>query len=67
MITPQSVNEWRIIPRLALLMYGLVCYQVASWYMALPSPTLEQTTFSSTVWGAAALWFNFYVNSGNKK
>ena len=67
MITPDQVNEWRVIPRLALMMYGLVCYKVATWFMALPSPTVEQSAFATLIWGAAALWFNFYVTSGNKK
>lgn len=60
-------NEWRVIPRLALSMYGVMCWRVGDWFMSLPSPTAEQAAFATTIWGAAALWFNFYVTSGNKK
>lgn len=64
-MSPQLLNEWRVVPRLAVLMYGYVCWEVAAWFMALPDPNNAQSVFVSVVWGAAAAWFNFYVNSGN--
>lgn len=62
-----AINDLRIIPRLALGLYGVMCVHVGFWYMDLPAPTGNQTTFATAIWGAAALWFNFYVTSGNKK
>ena len=58
-------DTWRIIPRVLIALYGWMCYTVADWFMNLPEPSMSQVTFVSTVWGAAAAWFNFYVNSGN--
>jgi len=60
------VAMWRIIPRVFISLYGVMCYNAADWFMALPDPTIPQVTFVSTIWGAAAGWFGFYVNSGNK-
>ena len=59
-------DSWRIVPRILIALYGWMCYNVAEWFMALPDPTMSQVTFVSTVWGAAAAWFGFYVNSGNR-
>jgi hypothetical protein len=61
------LNQWRVIPRVLITLYGWMCYNVAEWFMALPEPSMPQVTFVSTVWGAAAAWFGFYVNAGGKK
>lgn len=64
MLTPQKLNEWRVMPRLLVVCYGLLVADVANWYMALPDPNAAQAAFVSTVSLAAAGVFNFYVNSG---
>jgi len=61
----KRVNQWRIIPRLMVTMYGVLFYQVAVWFMALQDPNGAQAAFVSTVVGAAAGFFGFYVKSGN--
>jgi hypothetical protein len=66
MLTPAQVNEWRVIPRLLVMMYGFFAVHVGSWFMSLPDPTGAQSAFVSTIWGAAAAWFGFYCNSGSK-
>lgn len=45
-------------------LYGSVCWLTFSWYTGLADPTGEQTTFASVIWGAAAVWFGFYANTG---
>lgn len=66
-LTPKKFDEWRIVPRLLVMLYGLFCFYVGQWFMALPTPSMEQTTFATAIWAAASVWFGFYVNSGNKK
>lgn len=66
MITPEFVNEWRIIPRLILALYGYVFWDVINWFMTLPEPGNAQAMFVSTVVGAAPAFFGLYVNSGGK-
>jgi hypothetical protein len=61
------VDRWRIIPRVLIALYGWMAYSAADWFMNLPDPTIAQVTFVSTIWGAAAAWFGFYVNSTGKK
>ena len=53
------------MPRALILLYGYQCHMVLEWYISLDDPTLHQAAFISTIWGAAAVWFGFYVNSGN--
>jgi len=65
-MTPQQFNDWRLAPRLLVIMYGIVCWQTFTWFTGLPAPTTQQVTFASTIWGAAGVWFGFYVNSGGR-
>lgn len=67
MMTAQIINDLRIIPRLAILFYLYSCAYVGLWYMELAIPTINQTTFATSIWACGAAWFAFYVNSGNKK
>lgn len=64
-ITPELINKWRIIPRVIVVLYGYTFWQIVEWFMALPEPSNTQAMFVSTVVGAAAAFFGFYVNSGS--
>ncbi len=64
MLTPELVNRWRVIPRIAMLFYFSLVWKTSSWFMELATPTAEQAAFATGVVGAAAVWFGFYVNSG---
>lgn len=60
-------NNWRVIPRLLIFLYGYMFYNVTEWFMTLPEPSNPQAAFLSTFVGAGAAWFGLYVNSGNTK
>lgn len=62
-LTPNHLDRWRIIPRLLILTYMIVFYQVTVWFMALPEPNNAQAGFVSVIVGAGAAWFGLYVNS----
>lgn len=63
---PEAVDRWRVAPRLFVLGYGWLMWDVAHWFMALPDPNAAQSAFVSTMTGVAAAIFGFYVNSGRK-
>lgn len=65
--TPESVDEWRVIPRVVVACYSVMLWTVCHWFMALPDPTGPQSAFVSTIVGAAAGFFGFYVNSGKRR
>ena len=62
-----AVDQWRIFPRIFITTYIYLLYKVVTWYMALPSPTMEQSGLVSIVVGAGAAWFGLYVNSAAKE
>ena len=64
--TSDEFDRWRVMPRVLVALYGFVCWQTFVWFTALPDPTASQTTFATGIWGAAAAWFGFYVNSGGR-
>ena len=63
-LSPETVNKWRIIPRMIVVLYGYTFWKVADWFMSLPEPTGPQAAFVSTIVGAGAAFFGLYVNSG---
>jgi hypothetical protein len=65
-ITPQLVNDWRIVPRIFISLYGYVFYETVTWFMALPDPTMAQSGFVSVIVGSGAGFFGLYVGSGRK-
>jgi hypothetical protein len=66
-ITAQGLNNWRVVPRLLIGLYGYVFYETVTWFMALPNPTMAQSGFVSVIVGAGAAWFGLYVSSGGTK
>jgi len=64
MITPERLDDWRIVPRALILSYMIVFYQTCNWFMKLPDPNNAQAGFVSVVVGAGAAWFGLYVNKG---
>lgn len=62
--TPETLNRWRVIPRIIVALYGYTFYEVCAWFMSLPDPTTQQAGFVSTIVGAGAAFFGLYVNSG---
>lgn len=62
MITPETLDKWRIWPRLIITLYGLAFYQTTQWFMSLPDPTNAQSGFVSVMIGAGAGFYGIYVN-----
>lgn len=63
-MTPEQVNDWRIIPRALMGLYGWVCFDTHQWFTSLQDPTNAQQLYANVIWGAAAVWFGLYVKSG---
>ena len=64
---PETLDNWRVIPRLLIFMYAVVFYQTMDWFMLLDNPNNAQAGFVSVIVGAGAAWFGLYVNSGSGK
>jgi len=64
----QAVDSWRIFPRAFLSVYMYLLYYTTFWFMALETPSFEQSGLISIVVGAGAAWFGLYAGtSGSSK
>ena len=64
----QAVDSWRIFPRMFLSVYMYLLYYTTFWFMALESPSFEQSGLISIVVGAGAAWVGLYAGtSGSSK
>ena len=63
----RAVDSWRIFPRVFITTYIFLLYKVVIWYMALSSPTMEQSGLVSIVVGAGAAWFGLYTGTSKSK
>ena len=61
-----AIDQWRIFPRIFISTYIFLLYKVVIWYMALQTPTMEQSGLVSVVVGAGAAWFGLYTGSSKK-
>jgi hypothetical protein len=66
-MSPDLLNDYRIVPRLMVAGYGFELHQISMWFMSLQDPTGAQAAFVSTWVGASAAVFGLYTNSGNKQ
>jgi hypothetical protein len=66
-MSPQQLNEWRIIPRLLMLAMLVMTYRVVEWFMTLGAPTLEQAGLVSVMTGALTGAFGLFLGSGKKE
>ena len=64
---PQFLSNWRMIPRVFMLLYGVAFYETMQWFMSLSEPNNAQAGFVSVVVGAGAAWFGLYVNGKPSK
>ena len=62
----EIIDAYRIVPRLLMIGYACLLWWSSGWYMGLPDPTTQQTSFISILWGACGLITGWYFNTGRK-
>ena len=63
----KAITEYKIIPRLMMLAFTLMAWNVCDWFMGLGvDATTQQTAFVSTIVGAATGAFAVWVGSESK-
>ena len=62
----QKILEWKIIPRLMMLMMSISAWRVVEWFMTLPDPTSQQAALVSVVTGAMTGAFAVWMNHEGK-
>jgi len=66
-MTPEQLDDWRVMPRLLIFVMIIMTYRVVEWFMTLPDPTLEQAGLVSVMTGALTGAFGLFLGSGRKE
>jgi|TARA_B100002019_G_scaffold116313_1_gene99928 hypothetical protein len=67
MIKPETLDQWRILPRVLILAMIIMTYRVVEWFMDLPDPNPEQAALVSVMTGALTGAFGLFLGSGKKE
>lgn len=59
-MTPEQLNEWRIVPRFSLLWFFGISTYLCMWFTGLAEPSTQQVTFVSTVFASGPAWIGLY-------
>ena len=63
----KEILEWKILPRLMMLIMTIMSWRCAEWFMSLEDPTAPQSAFVSIVMGAMTGAFGIWMGGENKK
>jgi hypothetical protein len=58
------LDVYRVMPRMALVGWGFMLYEVGLWFMGLKAPDPAQSAFIVAVYGATPFILNFYMQQG---
>ena len=61
------LDDWKVLPRLMMLVVTILTYKSVFWFMALPDPSNAQAGLVSVCMGALTGCFGIWVNGENKK
>ena len=60
------IDDYKVFPRLMMLVVTILTYQSVHWYMGLDDPTIQQSGLVSVCMGALTGCFGIWMN-GEKK
>lgn len=64
--TAELIDAFRTVPRLILIGYSYLTWDVVQWYMALENPTSQHGALVVAVVGVIAPIAGFYQSTGRK-
>tara|TARA_S200002703_G_scaffold117021_1_gene102621 strand:+ start:258 stop:458 length:201 start_codon:yes stop_codon:yes gene_type:complete len=62
-----KILEWKVLPRLMTIMFSIMAWRCAEWFMYLPDPTAVQAGFATGVMGAMTGAFAIWMGHESKK
>lgn len=62
----QHIDEWRIFPRIFMLIYYFYLGKVLFWQITLPEISTQQAAVLSILVGITPAMLAFYVSTGTK-
>jgi len=64
-LAAEAMDYFRIVPRTIIVGYSFMLYEVVKWFMALPTPNMEQSALVSVVVTIAGVVIGLYTKSGH--
>jgi hypothetical protein len=66
-VAADKILEWKLLPRLMTIMFSIMAWRCAEWFMNLPDPNAVQAGFVSVVMGAMTGAFAIWMGHEAKK
>jgi len=66
-LTFERILKWRLLPRGMTIMFSIMAWRCAEWFMHLPDPTAAQSAFVSVIMGAMTGAFAIWMGSETKQ
>mgnify|MGYP007029105673 CR=1 FL=1 len=60
------IDDYKVFPRLMMLVVTILTYQAVHWYMGLPDPTVQQSGLVSVCMGALTGCFGIWMGKESK-
>ena len=67
MVMATILDQWKVLPRLMMLVFTGMSFRVVEWFMQLPDPTTQQAGLVSVVMGAATGAFAIWMGGESKR
>jgi len=66
-VAADKILEWKVLPRLMTIMFSIMAWRCAEWFMYLENPSAVQAGFVSVVMGAMTGAFAIWMGHEAKK
>lgn len=66
-MSADKVMEWKLLPRLMTIMFSIMAWRCAEWFMRIDDPSAVQAGFVSVVMGAMTGAFAIWMGSEARK
>lgn len=58
---------YKVLPRVAFMLFLFATYEVCDWFMHIPEPTNAQAGFASMIVASAVGFFKFFIDGSEGK
>ena len=56
-----KLMEWKVLPRIMTIMFTIMAWRCAEWFMNLEEPTTQQSAFVSVIMGVMTGVYGIYL------